>query len=298
MSLLRLFLLLLFSSLAVVTYAAQSEAQKAKTIDQLAKMYDSSSCKECHAKEYEEWSKSLHAKSIIGSPRTMATLRTFITDGLMKEQKFSGVKDVKGIKIVHMMQCLKCHLPQIEDATDDVAQEIAQAVIDGNATKLEKLNINCLICHNKNAIVHKWHDGPPQKNIIYGKKDGPHPHPTFTSHKKSPIIQESVMCGQCHGLGPNFDQPNPTQCATLYGSYLHSYIPAGGSQTCQDCHMREFQKGHHMSSYSDPDVGKRAVDVVVDAPAYQFLPRAGEWNPTAIVTIKLTNKAGHRVPDG
>ncbi len=295
---LRLVLILLFAALAVVTFTAQSEAQKAKTIDELAKMYDSSSCKECHVKEYEEWSKSLHAKSLVGTPRTMATIRTAITDGLMKEQKFSGVKDVKDIKVVHLMQCLKCHLPQIEDATDDVAREIAQAVIDGDTAKLGKVNINCLICHNKKAIVHKWHDGEPQKNVIYGKKDGPHPHETFTSHKKSPILQESVMCGQCHGVGPNLDQPNPAQCATLYGSYLHSYIPAGGSQTCQGCHMHEFKKGHHMSSYRDPEVGKRAVDVVVETPAYQFLPRPGEWAPTTILTVKLTNKAGHRIPDG
>jgi len=111
-------------------------------------------------------------------------------------------------------------------------------------------------------------------------------------------MKESVMCGQCHGLGPNFDQPNPVQCATLYGSYLHSYIPAGGSKTCQECHMHKFQKGHYMSSYRDPDIAKRAVDVVVEAQPYQFLPKAGELVPTAVVTVKLTSNAGHRIPDG
>lgn len=53
------------------------------------------------------------------------------------------------------MICANCHLPQLKDATDAVAQEIAKAAI-GGATgdddarkKLEKIGINCLICHNQ-----------------------------------------------------------------------------------------------------------------------------------------------------
>lgn len=298
---LKVVLLLLVVVLPFSIFAMQHEktgSPKAKTIDELAKMYDVSECKKCHAKEYDEWYKSLHARPLIGTPRTMATIRTAILDGLMKEQKFSGVKKIEDIEVKHLMQCLKCHLPQIEDATDDVAKQIAKAVIDGDTKTLEKVSINCLICHNKKAIIHKWHDGEPEKNVIYGKKDGFHPYDKFPIHKNSPIMQEAVMCGQCHGLGANFDQPNPSQCATLYGSYLHSYVPSGGTETCQDCHMHKFGKGHHMSSYRDPEVGKRAVDMVVEAPAYQFLPRAGDWHPTTVLTVKLTNKAGHRIPDG
>lgn len=314
----RLIIILIILAVPIALFAAQKEAvkktpiknattvaqksqldrPKAKTLDELAAMYDVSKCKECHVKEYEEWAKSLHSMSLVGTGRTMATIRTAITDGLMKEQPYSGVKKVEDVKKVHLMQCLKCHLPQLEDATDNVALEIAQAVVDGDQDKLKKVSINCLVCHNKKAIIHKWHDGEPQVNVVYGKKDGPHPHPAFTSHKRSPIMQEAVMCGQCHGTGPNFDQPNPSQCATLYGSYLHSYIPSGGTKTCQECHMQDFHKGHHMSSYRDPEVGKRAVEVVVEAPSYQFLPRAGDPNPMTVLTVKLTNRAGHRIPDG
>lgn len=293
--LLGLFLLVL----PITMYAAQQNKPKAKTIDELAKKYDVSKCKECHVKEFQEWSESLHSMSLVGTGRTAATIKTAITDGLMKEQPYSGVKKVSDIKKEHLMQCLKCHLPQIDEATDEVAQEIAQAVIDGNNEKLKKVNINCLVCHNKMAIIHKYHYGNPEPKTVYGsKKEGVHPNPDYPVHKKSVIMQEAVMCGQCHGLGPNFDQGNPSQCATLYGSYLHSYIPSGGTETCQDCHMRKFNRGHHFSSYRDPDVGPRAVDVVVEAPGYQFLPKAGDWNPTVVLTVKLTNKAGHRIPDG
>jgi hypothetical protein len=62
--------------------------------------------------------------------------------------------------------------------------------------------------------------------------------------------------------------------------------------------MHKFKKGHRMPSYRDADVATRAIDVVIEAPTYQFLPRAGDWHPITVLTVKLTNKAGHRIPDG
>ena len=47
-----------------------ADEPKAKTLDELVKRYDVSSCKECHKEIFEQWEKSLHAKSIIGTPRT------------------------------------------------------------------------------------------------------------------------------------------------------------------------------------------------------------------------------------
>jgi hypothetical protein len=300
MRFLKLILILLFITVPLVAFSAE----KAKTIDELAKMYDVSSCKACHAKIYEEWEKSYHATSLVGSPRTMATIASAVKDGILKEWTKSGAKEVKDIKVEHMLSCLKCHLPQIKDATDAVAQEIAQAAIDGAAgdeaaqAKLKKVGINCIICHNQKSLIHKWTDGAPEAGVIYGAKEGAHPDKKFTAMKKSPIMQESILCGQCHGLGPNFDLSNPTQCATLYGSYLHAYIPSGGDKTCQDCHMRKDGLGHYMPGYREPSVAKSAVEVEVDAKSYYFLPRAGYHVPTAYITVKLTNKAGHRMPDG
>ncbi len=288
-----------FFAMALITgFSMASERQKAKTIDDLAKMYDVSTCKACHTKVYEEWEKSIHARSLIGTGRTTATIRTMILDGLMKEQKKSGVKEIGDIKLEHMMTCAKCHLPQLKDATDEVAQELAKAVVGGDTKTLAKVNINCLICHNTNAIIHKWHDGTPEKGVIYGTKSGAHPDKTFPTMEKAVVMKESALCGQCHGLGPNFDLPQPVQCATLYGSYLHAYVPAGGTETCQDCHMKKHERGHLMPAYRDPDMAKGAVTMEVSTLGYKFLPRAGDLRPTAVVTVNLTNNAGHRIPDG
>lgn len=284
--------------IAIIAIPMSVYAEKATTVDGLAKMYDSSGCKGCHADIYAQWEKSMHSRSLFGTKRTMGGFKGMIEAGLMKAYTKLGVKEVKDIKAEHFAQCFKCHLPQIKDATDEVAQQIAKAFIDGDKATLLKVNINCIVCHNTKAIVHKWQDGEPESGVVYGSKDGDHPDSKYTKMKKSVIMSETVACGQCHGSGPNLDFPQPSQCATAFGSYQHAYIPSGGSETCQDCHMHKDGKGHLMPAYSDTDMRKRAVDVDVDITPYKFLLKAGDAYPMAVVTVRMTNHAGHRIPDG
>ena len=145
------------------TIAAKSG--KAKTIAELAKMYDSSACIECHQDQYDEGQNSIHSRSIFGTGRTAMTLMTAIENGLM-EEPYSGVKSPKDVKVEHLMGCAKCHLPQLADAEDSVAQELVTTLYSWKearkkrdketaqreADKLKSLNISCLICHNRNAI--------------------------------------------------------------------------------------------------------------------------------------------------
>lgn len=304
---LKYLLLLLIVLLPISFVAAQSgEVKKAKTIDELVKMFDSSSCKVCHAEIYEQWEKSLHARSIYGpvtSGRTAATIKTTIELGL-KEWEFSGVKKPEDVKVEHLMICAKCHLPQLKYATDDVAKEIVRNIYaftekgdEKAAETLEKLNINCLICHNEVAIVHKWTDGYPDKKAVYGSKSGAHPDPKYPSIKESKIMKESILCGQCHGLGPNFELDNPSQCATLYGSYLWSYVAEGGTETCQDCHIHKSKLGHNMQSYRSPEMAKMAVDLDVEVLPHYW--RDGtKIIPQTSVEVRIKNKAGHTIPDG
>lgn len=283
---------------------------KANSIAELAARYDSSSCIGCHQQAHDEWAKSLHARSIFGTGRTAATFKTAIINGHM-EWPASGVKGWKDIKVEHLMGCAKCHLPQLADATDKVAQEIVTTINDWQdglkseddvkATKAEKklssLNINCLICHNRNAITHKWSEGYPKKDTVYGAKDGEHMDPKFTKMAKGHIMSESIMCGQCHGLGPNFEQENPTQCATAYGSYLFAYVPEGGNKTCQQCHMKDSKLGHNMQSYRSKVMADKAVDMHVETSSVYWRDNT-TIRPKAAVRIELTNKAGHGIPDG
>jgi hypothetical protein len=294
--------------MSIPSHQASAGETKAKSIDELAKMYDSSGCKECHEKIYNEWDRSLHARSIFGTARTALTVATTVKVGLMN-WKYSGVKKPEDVKVKHVMVCMKCHLPQIADATDDVAKEIVGLSIkygDKDTTpeekgkiekKLSSVNIGCLVCHQRNAIVHKWVDGFPQKNEVYGTQEGSHMDAAHPVMKKSPIMGESILCGQCHGLGPNFELENPSQCGTLYGSYLWAYRAEGGQESCQECHMRNSKLGHNMQSYSSVDFARSAVDFRVDAMGYIWRNKS-KMIPQTLVKIDMTNRAGHAIPDG
>ncbi|HEX9137980.1 MAG TPA: multiheme c-type cytochrome, partial [Nitrospirota bacterium] len=102
-----------------------AEPKKATSIDELAKMYDSTGCKQCHEVIYNDWEQSIHSRSIFGTGRTAATIKTTVTVGLMGWQ-YSGVKKPEDVTVKSLMICMKCHLPQIADATDAVAKEIVK----------------------------------------------------------------------------------------------------------------------------------------------------------------------------
>ncbi len=264
----------------------ESEVQ-VNSLAELVKMFDSSSCKECHEKIYEQWEKSHHARPLMG-----LNDQIFIT-GYLKRGPLAVKPGERATK--DNFPCFKCHFPQIKYATDLVAAEIADAVLKDDKETIRKLNISCLVCHNEKAVVH----GRPEKNVIYGNKDiNDHPK---TPVKKSPLLKNSLMCGQCHGLGPNLEFETPVQCATLYGSYLHAYIPSGGTETCQQCHMKN---GDH---YMPPNFNNRAelserlkdaLPMQVRTLAYSFQPKEGDVRPMVVVNTKITSKAGHRIPDG
>jgi hypothetical protein len=285
---------------------------KAKTIKELAARYDSGKCLECHEEVHEQWSNSLHSRSILGSPRTAPTIVTAVDKGL-KNFAFSGVKEDKDLTVEHLMLCAKCHLPQLNEATDAVAQEIIatirawqKAQKDGDDEKTEKLeatiaslNIGCMVCHNKVALIHKYADGYPQPDTVYGSKDGEHEFEALPKMAVAPAMSESILCGQCHGLGPNLEFDHPSQCATLYGSYLFSYVAHGGSETCQECHMKKSGLGHDIQSYKSEKMIAMAVDVKVEGRSLFWRKNKEEGVvPIGVIDVDLHNKAGHVIPDG
>jgi hypothetical protein len=261
---------------------------RVSTLDELVKMFDSSSCKECHEKIYEQWEKSHHSRSLMGIDDQV------LLPPLLKRIAKPGVPLEQLVK--SDFPCFKCHFPQAKYGTDAVAREIAVASLKNDKATVRKLNISCLVCHNDKAVVH----GRPEEAVVYGSKDIPD-HKGLPV-KKSPLLKNSLMCGQCHGLGPVLDSPDmPVQCATLYGSYLHAYIPSGGTKTCQECHMK---KGDH---YMPPDFNTRdalsarlreSLPMEVQTLAYTFHPSERKFFPMVVVKTKITSKAGHRIPDG
>lgn len=291
---------------------------KAKSLQQLIDMYDSTGCIDCHEDAHNDWAASPHARSIYGTGRAAATMITAMKNGFMSWE-YSGVEKTKDIKVEHWMGCMKCHLPQLADAEDKVAVELADTLLewydaavaavkdpenkkaiatrDKHEKTLTSLNINCLVCHNRMAITHKWTDGYPQQNVVYGLNDGAHDDEKFPKMKRSLIMDESIFCGQCHGMGPNLELENPTQCATAYGSYMWAYRADGGQESCQECHMHKSGLGHKILSYSDPTMIDMALDFKVHAYASQWLD-GSTLRPKAVVNVEMVNRSGHGIPDG
>jgi mono/diheme cytochrome c family protein len=199
--------------------------------------------------------------------------------------------------------CFKCHLPQgLTSAEDSVAVELAEALLAGDKAKVAKLQITCITCHSDKAILHKRELGEPKKGVLYSSKAvASHPDGTFKSVEKSAVMKDSVYCGQCHGLGPNFDSDQVFQCANLYGSYLHNYVSGGGTESCQDCHMK---KGDHLiaPNWNDQkgseELLAKAISLDVHTLGYEWLKKAGALVPKVVVNTKITTTAGHRIPDG
>ncbi|AFM27979.1 Cytochrome c552 [Desulfomonile tiedjei DSM 6799] len=273
--------------LFVAAFARGESPKQASSLAELVAMFDSSGCRECHEKIYEQWEKSHHARPLMGMENWIF-MAPYLKRGPLAVK--AGEKATKA-----NFPCFKCHLPQVNYATDEVAAEIAEAILKDDKSTIRKLNIGCLVCHNAKAIVH----GRAEKDVIYGNKD----IPDHQGHvvKKSPLMKDSLMCGQCHGLGPNLEFETPVQCATLYGSYLHAYIPCGGTQTCQGCHMK------NADHYMPPDFNRRdelsarlreSLPLEVQTLAYTFQPVEDKLFPMVIVKTKITSKAGHRIPDG
>ena len=307
------FIVVFLVAMPLTVLAQAPGPKKAKTIDELAAMFDSSRCKDCHAEIYGQWEKSHHARPFMGVAGGLMLIPVVKTGDAFK------LKSPKEATL-GTFPCFKCHLPQaVTYAEDSVAVELAEALFTASdkdkpdtdkaaaKAKVAKLQITCTVCHNEKAILHQRVLGPPAKDAVYGSKDIPsHDDKVFTKVKKSAILSQAIFCGQCHGTGPNFEFDFPIQCATLYGSYQNNYLSKGGLQSCQECHMKKTAggKADHLFPPNFDDKASTSkmlsenISLDVQTLGYQSLRKAGALTPMIVVNTRIQNTAGHRIPDG
>ncbi len=283
-------LLLIALLTAILPGAARAEYA---TIDDLARAFNPQTCRGCHESVHDEWQKSFHAQSIVHS---LGGLRNFIVFGLGQEWK-------KPVTRENLMRCMGCHAPMLREASEPLIRQVAElivAAVDEKDTakksaakdELAKLSVNCVICHHTMVAVEKNLRGAPAPGVYYGPRGVlTSDHPT----ERSAALASSVFCGQCHGVQTQPDG-EIVMCNTLYGSYQDGYRGNGGTETCQDCHMRKEKRGHTFPGAYDVEMVREGIGFEVQAAAVKTTP--GTWVPTAVVEVELTNRAGHRIPDG
>jgi hypothetical protein len=290
--------LVLVFAFAFITLPLAVYADEYGTIDGLVGAYNDELCRECHKEVYEEWKGSPHSDSV---NMALGGLRNFLALGVKDWYKREVTKG-------EVMRCLDCHAPVMRYATEELALKVAGMVVAAKETsdekereavqrELGKLNVGCLGCHNiKATAIAIAHRGEPEKGAVYGVRGG-----QISAHRtvRSDELGTALFCMQCHG---NYASPDGEviKCNTLNGSYQDGYVSRGGSRTCQDCHMRAEKRGHRMLGGRDLALVREGIGFNVEVSPYLHLPGKGEklWTPSAVVSVELENRAGHRIPDG
>ncbi len=134
-----LLLLALCAALLPTGSLAGETAEKASTLADLAARYDSTSCQACHPEIYAQWERSQHSRPLMGLNDDVFMAR-YLRHGPLKVKP-----DGKAVR--ENFPCLKCHLPQIEEASAAAIEELGEAIVAGDKDILRRLNIGCLVCH-------------------------------------------------------------------------------------------------------------------------------------------------------
>lgn len=264
-----------------------------RSLAELAGAYSDQSCKGCHQQVHGEWGASRHSRSVVDS---LGITRDFIVTGLGGQWRSPVSKE-------HLMRCMECHAPQLEEGSEELAREVAGlivAAVDGKEEKareaarlqLAGLSVTCIVCHNSRAVLEGHLKGPPEKGVYYGPTGKASPaHGTG----KSAAITSPLFCGQCHRTYTPPDR-EIIFCSSLYESYQDAYRSGGGTRTCQECHMHDKGRGHRMPGAWDQELLREGIVVASTARGIRVQP--GKWLPAALVEVNLTGRAGHRTPDG
>ncbi len=290
-------------SFGISTAISQQDNSKIKlvdTIDELEAMFPSAEvCGSCHGDIYEQWKKSFHSQSILHS---IDIIYNYVKYAINEDPERRARAEQPGGFKAELMKCFVCHAPQLEYASDKLMREIAQAVIDYYEKKdpkakdlLSRVTVDCYVCHNFRAVH------PPEKpkhNVMYGVKGTG--KSVFHGISKHPFIGNSNFCMQCHGayIAPDGEH---IFCSTIAQSYRDHYVPMGGHKSCQDCHMREKNRGHTFPGAYNIEMLKEGlgfdfqVRKVMDT---EPLGPVATKRPAVVITADLINLAGHRIPDG
>jgi hypothetical protein len=219
-------------------------------------------------------------------------MRDYLTTGLQEWKK--------PVDREQLMRCMTCHAPHLSEASEPLMREVARLIVaaveKGRSQKIEAKSPYQTECKlssvtTKTALEQNL-KGKPKKGVYYGPSGKPSPvHGT----EKSNAIRSSLFCGQCHRLITHTDG-EIVFCSSLYESYQDSYRSGGGTETCQDCHMRAKARGHRMPGSHELSMLKDGIRLDVNVLGIRVQPE--KWIPSVIVNVGLTNEAGHRTPDG
>ncbi len=177
-------------------------------------------CKTCHPKQYEEWSRSMHAYAQ-HSPVMEAFAQTL-------QEKTGGTLGTF---------CARCHTP--------IGTALGENGVIRNVhrSRISREGVTCVVCHR---ISKPYYKSNVRMNIEPGKRElaciyGPFEndaHSKMNGHpsKKQNYLKDSAFCGTCHDV----TTPRGVRLEEAFSEWQNSPAAKQGV-TCQNCHMGPIQ---------------------------------------------------------
>lgn len=195
---------------------AQESAKAQTTIE---KAYpNSSKCKRCHERVFEEWETSPLSRSI-HSPAFRASLDAFLASPAGKDKAL----------------CFRCHAPHVREFPDH-----AQLFIDQAKAGDPSLDgVACAQCHLIKQVDRTKQ--PPEPKYELGSKTLYGPYKDYVqnlAHQSMELglFQKSDLCLNCHQSVPSAASLGKSN--DLLGNWDQSKAVKSGKE-CQTCHMPE-----------------------------------------------------------
>jgi hypothetical protein len=296
-------------SLVCLLACSSTESPQALPALTLAQLRDPTNCKDCHPKQYAEWSSSMHAYAT--------------KDPVFQAMNKRGQGETGGELGPF---CVKCHAPMA--VVDNVITDYTN--LDSIPPQLQ--GVTCYFCHNatgvmsdhSNANITIANDTTMRAAISGAQFPSTHKvqHSSNHDHNK---LDSSIMCGTCHDIVNQSGFHLERTLAEYQSTFFSDPANPASFQTCQSCHMDKADNQELVAQKSGyPGVTTHVRDVHshlfpgVDLPLTEFpggdvMRRAVEDcklpisityftvdpnPPGARFTVNLETQAGHAQPSG
>ncbi|VAW83113.1 hypothetical protein MNBD_GAMMA14-726 [hydrothermal vent metagenome] len=198
---------------------------------------DASACGVCHSAQYQDWSNSLHSRSV----------------GAGLQWQLQVLPPVQALK------CLNCHAPLAEQKTL-LAQKLDWPGVNRQPPPayvpqdLHRQGVSCPVCHLRRQ---QRFGPPPGPGIPPGDTPGL-PHGGYSAQQ---AFTDSRFCSTCHQFPEDGPAINGKLLENTYAEWRDSPYPARG-KSCQSCHMP--QRKHLWRGIHDPAMVRQALSVDLD----------------------------------
>ena len=174
-------------------------------------------CAPCHKRQYEQWSRSMHAYAQ-HSP-------TFEAFNLTLIERTGGTIGTF---------CTRCHTPLGTALGENGSRR------NVHRSRLSMEGVSCVVCHRRGRGQHKSNGrrviepGSLEQGCMYGPFDNTALGPNDKTHPSRSLayIKTSQFCGECHDV----INPSGVRLEEAFSEWLNS--PAAKRRiSCQHCHM-------------------------------------------------------------